>query len=103
MNALLTLAFVMIVELRIEPTEVDEFLAFANDEIIASRSFEGNLQFEVLVDPNEPGTVVFFQRWKSQEAREKYWAWRESVGDMDKLNGYLLAPPKFQIYKQAVK
>lgn len=103
MNTLLSMAFVMIVELNIQPPKVEEFLAFANDEIVASRAFEGNLQFEVFVDPAVPGKVIFFQRWESKEAREKYWVWRENVGDVETLNAYLTAPPKFQSYQQVVE
>ena len=103
MNALLSMAFVMIVELNIKPTKVEEFLLFANDEIVASRSFAGNLQFDVFVDPEVPGKVIFFQRWESKTAREKYWAWREKVGDVEILNAYLLSPPKFQSYEQAIE
>lgn len=92
---------VMVAELDVIPEQRDAFIELVVDDVDASRAFEGNLQFDILVDQQDPGSVMFVEKWKTPEAQEAYMAWRAGKGDFDLLKPYLTAPPKLTIYRQA--
>jgi quinol monooxygenase YgiN len=102
MTTLLSMALVLLFELRVEPSKTEEFLAYVAQEIAASRNFEGNRRFDILVDRNEPGKIVFYEEWESVEARQRYWSWREARGDKEKLQQYLLSPPIVRSFEKAM-
>jgi quinol monooxygenase YgiN len=91
---------VMIAEFGVAPEKQDAFLAFASENLEASRSYDGNIAFDILVDDTRPGVVVFYEVWESAEAQQAYMAWRIGEGDLDKLLSYMKAPPKFMAYRR---
>ena len=52
----------------VEPSQRDEFLAGRQDGMRASRAEPGCLEYTLSADPIDPGRIVLFERWSSQEA-----------------------------------
>jgi len=52
---------------EVEPKERDAFLAARHQSMRLSRAEPGCLEFLYSADPLEPGRVVLFERWESQE------------------------------------
>ncbi len=67
---------VMLAELTIKPEKIDAFLDYTVDNLPKSRSYPGNVQFDILVDQTSPLKVVFYEVWDSHEAQQAYMAWR---------------------------
>jgi quinol monooxygenase YgiN len=86
---------VMIAELQIKPEKLDEFLDYTVDNLKISRSYPGNIQFDILIDEARPHTILFYEVWESQEAQAEYMAWRVEAGDLTKLMSLLAGAPKF--------
>lgn len=98
------LATVMIVwEMQVSPAKRDEFVAMTAQSVDASRQYDGNLQFDILVDEARPDTVVFIEKWASEDIRQTYMAWRAETGGIEQLQAYLTAAPKITILRQAVE
>lgn len=100
MGNLIASVLVMIAEFGVEPERRDEFVEFALENLELSRTYEGNIAFDILLDETRPDVVVFYEVWESAEAQQKYMAWRIGKGDLDKLQAYLTAEPKFMSYRR---
>ncbi len=92
---------IMIAELKIQPDKVDEFLAYTAENLNLSRSYPGNIAFDILIDQNRPDRIVFYEVWATAEAQQAYMVWRAQEGGFNTLLSYLAAPPKFTPFRRA--
>lgn len=90
-----TATLVVIAELQPKPERYDDFLAYAAANLPICRGYPGNLQFDVLLDSEQPEVVRFYEVWRSAEAQQAYMAWRTVAGDFTRLMTFLAAPPTF--------
>ncbi len=94
--------FVAMIEIAVIPEKVDEFLALTAEQVPAARAFEGNLQFDVLVDPSRPGVVVYLERWETAADNAKFFEWWVAQGMTAKLGPLVAAPPKETTFTQVI-
>ena len=59
---------------EVDPAERDAFIAARQDSMRASRREAGCLEYTFAADPVEPGRVILFERWESQEALDAHLA-----------------------------
>lgn len=90
---------VMIAELTIKPEMRDEFLDYTVANLKLSRTYPGNVKFDILIDEMRPETVLFYEVWESAAAQSAYMAWRVEAGDLTKLMSMLTGQPKFTAFK----
>ena len=64
--------FVLSVELRIKPENVESFKASALENAAQSRKEPGCRQFDVLVDPKEPTRVMLYEVYLDDKAFEAH-------------------------------
>lgn len=86
---------VMLAELTIKPEKMDEFLDYTVENLKISRSYAGNIEFDILIDETRPDLVLFYEVWESAEAQQAYMAWRVQAGDLTMLLSFLADEPKF--------
>jgi quinol monooxygenase YgiN len=86
---------VMIAELTVRADRIDEFLDYTVKNLSISRSYPGNIEFDILIDETKPGQVIFYEVWESAEAQQAYMAWRVEEGDLTKLMALLAGEPRF--------
>jgi quinol monooxygenase YgiN len=94
--------FVMIAEFAVVPEKRDDFVAVTAAQVEIVRGFEGNLQFDVLVDPKRPDVVVYVERWKTAGQQEAFYKWWVAKGLTDVLRPYVTAAPNITGYTQAI-
>ena len=92
-------AVVMIAELTVKPDKLDEFLDYTVGNLAISRSYPGNIEFNILLDETQPHTILFYEVWESLTAQQAYMAWRVEAGDLTRLMSLLAGPPKFTALK----
>jgi quinol monooxygenase YgiN len=95
MKHALTNTVVMIAELTIKPDKIEEFLEYTVENLKLSRSYPGNLAFDILIDEARPEKVLFYEVWQTQRSQKEYMAWRTQAGDLTKLLAFLAGEPKF--------
>ena len=65
--------FVLMVHLQTKPEQRDKFMELALENAAAARSTEpGCQQFDVVVDPEDPNRVAFYEVYDSKEAFEAH-------------------------------
>ncbi|MGM3176144.1 putative quinol monooxygenase [Dickeya lacustris] len=58
----------IVASVQAKPEYVEDVAAAVRHVVSPSRQEEGNLQYELHEELNKPGSFVFFERWKDQEA-----------------------------------
>lgn len=86
---------VMIAELTVKNDRIDEFLDYTVANLTISRSYPGNVEFDILIDEARPDRVIFYEVWESRKAQQAYMAWRVEAGDLTTLTSFLAAEPRF--------
>lgn len=88
-----TMPITVVLELSFKP----ESLAVARDvmrsALQATRTFEGNLATDVIVDEDDEAHWLIYERWESVEHDEAYRRFRADEGRIVDLPPLLAAPP----------
>ncbi len=87
---------VMLAELTVKQDMLDAFLDYTVANLAISRSYPGNLAFDILIDEARPNQVIFYEVWESVKAQQDYMAWRVQAGDLTKLRSFLASEAKFK-------
>ena len=95
MNHAFVNTLVMLAELDIKPDRLEAFLDYTVENLKISRSYPGNIIFDILINEAEPNRVIFYEVWESAEAQQAYMAWRVEAGDLTTLLGFLAGTPRF--------
>lgn len=91
---------IALLELRLDPDDLDAGMRVLDEVLVATRGFAGNEGVEVLIDVADPAHVVVHERWASLEADGAYRAWRAGEGASN-LGSVLTAAPVLTILKPA--
>lgn len=59
---------------EVDPGQRDEFLAERHDVMRTSRAESGCLEYTFSADPLDPGRVLLYERWASQQALDDHLA-----------------------------
>jgi quinol monooxygenase YgiN len=68
------MSFVLVVNIRIKPENVEGFMKMLRENALAARKEPGCKQFEVLVDPKDRTKVVLFEVYADDKAFEVHQA-----------------------------
>ena len=66
------MAFVLVVNIRIKPENVERWMPMALENARAARKEPGCRQFEVLVDPKDKAKVMLFEVYDDEKAFEAH-------------------------------
>src|SRR3546814_11658894 len=93
---------VMLAELAIKPDKLEEFLDYTVENLKISRSYPGNIEFDILIDQAQSDRVIFYEVWESLEAQQAYMTWRVQAGDLTKLMSLLARSEERRVGKECV-
>ena len=85
-------------DLSVIPERLDEFLEILKETAPGTRSFDGCVSFDIWVDTDTAGNVLFYEIWESRAQQEKYLAWRTETGLIEAVGELLAAPPVISYY-----
>ena len=83
-------ALFLTIDLQVDPERVEEFLAVMLNAAPATRAREGCRLFDIYVDQDNPGHVVFYEIWDSREQQEAYLGWRQETGFNARIGPYMV-------------
>ena len=66
------MSFVLVVNIRIEPENVNAFMKQLNENAAAARKEPGCKQFDVLVDPKDKAKVMLYEVYNDEKAFEAH-------------------------------
>ncbi|PWQ95141.1 putative quinol monooxygenase [Leucothrix arctica] len=88
----------VILEVQSKPESIDELKSTFEKILPDTRSYDGCLSVEVMVNQNNPLNIMLFEVWESREKQEKYFQWRGETGALDALGAILSQPASLQFY-----
>ena len=86
---------VIIAEFQGKEGSGSALLKCLSDMVPETRKVKGAINIDVCVDQDNLDRIIIAQRWNSRSNHENYVAYREELGDIDKISTMLSAPPKF--------
>ena len=66
------MSFVLVVNIRIKPENVNAFMKQLNENAAAARKEPGCKQFDVLVDPKDKAKVMLYEVYSDEKAFEAH-------------------------------
>lgn len=78
------------IDLQVDPAKVDEFLAVMIEAAPDTRNREGCRLFDIYVDQNKPGHIVFYEIWDSKAHQQAYISWRNETGFNEQIGPYMV-------------
>jgi autoinducer 2-degrading protein len=78
---------VTLVHVHVSPQHVDDFVAASKANHEASVREAGNLRFDILQSPQDPGYFILYEAYRSEQdaaahkQTEHYLNWRQTVAD----------------------
>lgn len=79
--------------LSVRADKMEEFLGAVKAAAPDTRAYDGCRLFDIWIDQDNPGRVLFYEIWDSRAQQEKYLQWRTETGVMEALGGMLAEPP----------
>ncbi|MBE9539223.1 MAG: antibiotic biosynthesis monooxygenase [Proteobacteria bacterium] len=79
------------INLQVDPAKLDEFIAIMWDAAPDTRAWDGCQMFDIYVNQDIPGHVVFYEMWSSKEQQGSYLQWRGETGFLEMLGLFLTA------------
>lgn len=87
------MAIIATLDLRFDPTKLDEARSLMRGVLTDTRAFDGNLGVDVLVDVNDPAHWIAHETWESPEHDAAYREFRAGPGAITELGPLLAAAP----------
>lgn len=80
-------------DVKAKPGTGHELVAFFRSILPETRAYEGCTSVETLQNSDDADHVVLVEVWESRDQYEKYLAWRQETGTVDRLMEALAEPP----------
>lgn len=87
------MAITATLELRLDPSKLDDARTVLGRVLAETRAFDGNLGVDVLVDANDPAHWIAYETWESIEHDRAYREFRAGTGAITDLGPLLAARP----------
>ena len=88
----------IVLDIQTDPARLEEMRAFLHDRMPEALAFDGCLGVELVESTEKPGNLLFFEKWESREHYEKYYAFREQSGVLERFVEMLTEEPIFRFF-----
>jgi len=86
----------VVLDLNAKPGSMDDMKKLFVEILPDTRKYDGCEGLEVRINSDDPDNMVLIERWQSRPHYEKYFAWRQETGLIDRLGPMLGAPPNIR-------
>lgn len=83
----------ILLDLIAKPGSIDALKDIFVEILPATRAYDGCEGLDVKINNDDGNNLVIIEHWKSRQHYEKYFAWRQETGLIDRLGPLLGAPP----------
>ncbi len=90
-------------EVTVKPEHKDDIVTFMLEILPDTRAYAGCQGLDFLVDKDNPTHVTVWEQWESKPHYEKYLAWRQESGTVNRIGPWLAGPPSIHFYDSVKK
>ena len=83
----------ILLDLKAAPGTIDKLKDVFAEILPDTRAYDGCEGLDVHLNQDDGDNLVIVERWQSRPHYEKYFAWRQETGLLDRLGPLLGAPP----------
>jgi quinol monooxygenase YgiN len=83
----------ILLDLKAAPGAIDKLKQIFVEILPDTRAYDGCEGLDVHLNQDDGDNLVIVERWQSRPHYEKYFAWRQETGLLDRLGPLLGAPP----------
>ncbi|KPK30080.1 MAG: hypothetical protein AMJ66_09800 [Betaproteobacteria bacterium SG8_40] len=87
------MAITVLLDLKAKPGSIENLKKLFVEVLPDTRRYEGCEGLDVKINQDDGDNLVIIERWQSRRHYEKYFAWRQETGLLDRLGPMLGAPP----------
>ena len=88
----------VILEAKAKPENRDKLKQLFVDILPDTRAYGGCQGLELIVNQEDPETLIVFERWESRKHYEAYLKWRTDTGALATLVPMLATPPSIRYF-----
>lgn len=92
------MAITVLLELNLKADQVDATKQIFKEILPDTRAYDGCKGVEVIDNQDDRANLVLVERWESRAKYDKYFAWRQESGLIERLGGVLAGPPSIRYF-----
>lgn len=97
------MAVTVVLELHVKPDVVDDVISGLKADLPDTRAYDGNVKVDVVRNQDDPGHITLIERWNRRGDQERYIAWREETGVLERTAQLLVSPLKVTYYDELME
>ena len=86
----------VLLDLKAAPGSIEKMKQLFVEVLPDTRAYDGCEGLDVHLNQDDANNLVIVERWQSRPHYEKYFAWRQETGFIDRLGPLLGAPPSIR-------
>lgn len=90
---------VTLVHVQVKPEHIDAFIKATRENHLGSVSEPGNLRFDILQDPSDPGKFILYEVYQTEQDAVKHKETQHYLKWRDTVSGWMAKPREGVRYK----
>ncbi len=90
------MSVLVLFELQVKPENITDIKSYMAEILPDTRAYDGCQRIDVYLDTEDTGTMAVVEHWDSRAHHEKYRAWRDGTGFLDRIGAMLAGPPSLR-------
>ena len=95
------MAVMVLVEVQAKPDRLAELQEHMRGGLGDTRSYDGCTGLTTYINQDDDCNMVLVEAWESRAQYDKYLAWRQETGFLDKITEMLASEPSIRFYDQS--
>ena len=94
------MSVLVLVEAQVKPEDISEMKSYMTEILPDTRAYDGCQRIDLYFNTEDMGGMVLVEHWDSRAHYEKYRAWRDGTGFLDRIGTMLVGPPSLRYFER---
>jgi quinol monooxygenase YgiN len=94
------MSVLVLFEAQVKPEVIPDMKSYMAEILPDTRAYDGCQRVDVYFNTEDTGGMVVVEYWDSRAHHEKYAAWRDGTGFLDKIGTMLTGPPSVRYFER---
>jgi quinol monooxygenase YgiN len=94
------MSVLVLFELQVKPENISDIKLYMAEILPDTRAYDGCQKIDVYLDTEDTGIMAVVEHWESRAHHEKYRAWRDGTGFLDRIGTMLAGPPNLRYFER---
>lgn len=94
------MSVLVLVEAQVKPEDISDMKSYMAEILPDTRAYDGCQRIDLYFNTEDTGGMVLVEHWDSRAHYEKYRAWRDGTGFLDRIGAMLAGPPKLRYFER---